>query len=76
MLENGNNIGLQQKLQVYGTPSYIPPEILRGANYDKKSDIFSIGSILFNLLTGMNLFVGNTFADLLKQNKMANFEQA
>ncbi len=35
-----------------GTPSYIAPEILRGEKYLFKSDIFSIGSIMYNLVTG------------------------
>jgi serine/threonine protein kinase len=42
-----------------GTPSYIAPEILRGEPYNYKADIFSIGSIMFNLLTGRYLFPGN-----------------
>ncbi len=45
-------------ITVCGTPSYIAPEMLRGIPYDYKVDIFSIGSIMFNLLTGMYLFPG------------------
>ena len=39
-----------------GTPSYIAPEILRGTGYSFKADIFSIGSIMYNLVTGKYLF--------------------
>ena len=42
-----------------GTPSYIAPEMLRGEPYDYRADIFSIGSIMFNLLTGKYLFPGS-----------------
>ena len=42
-----------------GTPSYIAPEMLRGEPYDYRADIFSIGSIMFNLLTGSYLFPGS-----------------
>ncbi len=35
-----------------GTPSYIAPEILRGNEYSFKADIFSIGSIMYNLISG------------------------
>lgn len=39
-----------------GTPAYIAPEILRGLGYREKVDIFSLGGIFFNLLTGYYLF--------------------
>lgn len=45
---------------ICGTPGYIPPEVLRGKDYNLKSDIFSVGSILFNILTGKMLFCGST----------------
>ena len=39
-----------------GTLRYIAPEILRGRGYDNRCDIFSVGSIFFNLITGYHLF--------------------
>ncbi len=48
-----------------GTPGYVAPEILRGQGYDSKCDIFSIGSLLFNLLTGRYLFSGNKIKEIL-----------
>jgi serine/threonine protein kinase len=41
-----------------GTPCYAAPEILRGEGYTSKCDIFSIGSIFFNLVSGRYLFPG------------------
>jgi len=35
-----------------GTPSYIAPEVLEGNGYDFKADIFSLGSLMYNLTTG------------------------
>ena len=35
-----------------GTPSFIAPEILRGEGYTTKADIFSVGCLFFNILTG------------------------
>ena len=39
-----------------GTPSYIAPEILRGSNYDFKADLFSLGSLFYNIVTKEYLF--------------------
>ena len=41
-----------------GTPCYIAPEILRDEGYGTKCDIFSLGSVFFNLVTGAYLFNG------------------
>ena len=41
---------------IYGTPGYLAPEVLRGESYTAKSDIFSLGAILFNMVAGRNLF--------------------
>lgn len=41
-----------------GTPCYAAPEILRGEGYTMKCDIFSLGSLCFNLITGRYLFPG------------------
>lgn len=48
-----------------GTPTYIAPEILNGQEYSYKADIFSLGSIMYNLVTGSYLFTGDNAADLL-----------
>ncbi|CAD8094549.1 unnamed protein product [Paramecium sonneborni] len=43
-----------------GTPGFIAPEILLHQNYDFKVDVFSIGVILYILMTGTLPFDGNT----------------
>lgn len=43
-----------------GTPSYVAPEILHGEPFTTRSDIFSLGSVLFNLLTQRPLFYGSS----------------
>jgi eukaryotic-like serine/threonine-protein kinase len=48
-----------------GTPEYTCPEALRGEAVDHRSDLYSIGVILYELLTGQLPFDGPTVSDLL-----------
>ena len=43
-----------------GTPGYTAPEILRGFGYSLNCDIFSLGAVFFNLLSGCYLFAGQS----------------
>ena len=51
-----------------GTPGYVAPEIFTGEGYSYKADIFSLGSVFYNLLTGRFLFNADTPAMLMKAN--------
>jgi serine/threonine protein kinase len=54
-----NDIGMQEnkvRKILCGTPGYIPPEALIYRGYTPKSDIFSIGALIFYLLTRKNIF--------------------
>lgn len=48
-----------------GTPGYMSPEQARGAVLDERTDVFAIGAILFECLTGSTAFPGDTVADVL-----------
>jgi serine/threonine-protein kinase len=50
---------------ILGTAAYMAPEQARGKQADKRSDIWSFGVILFELLTGKKLFPGETKAEIL-----------
>lgn len=45
--------------QVFGTPSYMSPEQINGKDLDHKSDIFSVGVMLYEMLTGSKPFQGD-----------------
>jgi serine/threonine-protein kinase len=50
---------------VLGTPGYMSPEQVRGHVVDHRSDIFSFGAILYEMLTGERAFRRQTAADTL-----------
>jgi predicted Ser/Thr protein kinase len=51
--------------ELIGTPSYMSPEQIRGQNLDGRSDLFSLGVVLFELLTGERPFPGETVSSII-----------
>ncbi len=50
---------LTQSGQVFGSPSYMSPEQVRGEKVDSRTDIYSLGCVLYEVLTGKKAFRGD-----------------
>ena len=52
-----------------GTPAYMAPEQLEGKEVTAKSDVYSLGLVLYEILTGRRAFNASTLPELIKQRE-------
>jgi serine/threonine-protein kinase len=52
---------------VFGSPRYTSPEQVMGRPVDGRSDIFSLGAVIYEMLTGLSPFSGTDLNSILKQ---------
>src|SRR5262249_16223736 len=50
---------------ILGTAPYMSPEQAKGANADQRSDIFSFGCVLFEMLSGRRSFQGDSVSEVI-----------
>ena len=58
-----------------GTPFYMAPEIFNEKKYNEKADIWSIGIVMYILLTGKAPYFGNDDDKIIAQAKKGVFNR-
>jgi serine/threonine protein kinase/Tfp pilus assembly protein PilF len=61
--------GITERGVIIGTPEYMSPEQVEGEEADRRSDIYALGIILYEMLTGRAPFTGKTPLSILLKQK-------
>ncbi len=64
-LAKNPSANLTQAGVLLGTPSYMSPEQIQGRELDGRSDLFSLGVVLYELLTGVRPFEGESISTII-----------
>lgn len=59
---------------ILGTAEYMSPEQAQGRRVTKQSDIYSLGAVLYTMLSGRPPFTGKTTLDIVQKHKFAQFD--
>ena len=64
----------QNELQAIGSLNYISPEQARGQSIDARTDIYSFGVMMYEMLSGQKPYSGDTLAEILLDQLNENFQ--
>jgi tRNA A-37 threonylcarbamoyl transferase component Bud32 len=67
----GDELSLTQTGDVFGTPLYMSPEQCAGTSVDSRSDIYALGCVMFETLTGAPPFRGNNALETMMKHSTA-----
>ncbi len=56
---------------IIGTPAYMAPEMALGGNVDGRADLYALGCVAYYLLTGAQVFTGETVLNVITQHLQA-----
>jgi serine/threonine-protein kinase len=65
---DGNPAPAHATKMISGTPEYMAPEVIRGEPPTVASDIYGVGAILYELLTGTTPFAGGTSHEIMQRH--------
>ncbi len=71
--EHLNKVGAHSRKELVGTPCYIAPELIKGESCSLQSDIFSLGMILFEIVSLQRAVPGETVKEVLKNIANHNY---
>ena len=57
--------GMTTTGEILGTPAYMSPELVKGLTLDGSSDLFSLGAMFYQMVTGVKPFTGDSITTLL-----------
>ena len=60
---------------IVGTAEYMSPEQARGQRAARRSDLYSLGAVMYAMLTGRPPFTGPTANDILQKQQFAHFDK-
>lgn len=60
---------------VVGTAEYMSPEQARGQRASRRSDLYSLGAVMYAMLTGRPPFTGQTANDILQKHQFSQFDR-
>lgn len=67
--ENGNSVNLTRTGEIFGTPLYMSPEQCLGTKIDHRTDIYSLGCVMYEALTGAPPFHGDSALSLMMKHQ-------
>jgi serine/threonine protein kinase len=67
-----DGLRLTQTGEIFGSPLYMSPEQCMGEKIDKRTDVYSLGAVMYEVLTGVPPLMGKTSVDTIRRKLSEN----